>query len=230
MTLNQLALILLRENSRSTDDPDLVSVTEDWISDAIAEIGNTSEWKFFQKEYSFNTVASQATYTLPAEALDLKYLRVVSTDLEIVYIDPETLVHYSQDLEQTTSTPEFWWYESAGAIADAPLIIHIHPVPSSIIPMSAPYYFHPGVLASGDTIPVPRNRLLVIKERVRARFHLEDKEFASYDRVIADFRQKLAAAIVDERGKHARTYTLGTNDLPKRNRYYTRFDPGHYQN
>lgn len=231
MTVNELALELIREAQESSDDTDYVLIVEAWINDAISEIASVSEWKFFQKEFPINTIISTPTYDLPAEALDLKYLRFTDNHETIDYIDPERLVDVGVNINEV-SRPTYWWYESADlTIADAPLTIRLAPIPDTTYVLDAPYYFHPDTTGTTGIIPVPRDKLLVIKERVRANFLFEDKDYEGYRLMLQRFASKLQAAISTDRSKHARTLTLQVRDLPSGvNRKLARLDPNHFKN
>jgi len=231
MTLNDLALNLMIESSESTDDTDKLNVVLGWINDAISEIASLSEWKFFTKEYPLNTIQGVATYVLPAEALDLKYIRIPADDLEIEYIDPQRLVVAGYDIEQQ-SRPDYWWYQDANiATDDAPLTIKLSPVPDAIYALEAPYFFHPSTLTGTDKLPVPRDKVLVIKNRVRAYQKMMEKEYEAFDRQYQIFQSSLQAALLSDRKKHARSLTLQPRDIPSSShRKFARLDPNHYRN
>jgi hypothetical protein len=235
MTLNDLAIELLREHSVTTEDVNRIQITEQWINSAISEIADILEWRFFQKDFTITTSAGIPNFELPAEFVDFKYLRDKDTNLPIDYIDPKRLSDLGVDLE-LISRPYYWWYidrqTSMGSVlTDAPLIIRLHPIPDSTYTIDAPYYFHPGTLATDDTIPLPRNKIEVIRERVKAEFMFLHKEYEGYDRRMLNFQRKLAAAIDQEKTIRDRDLTLQARDLPSfSNRKLARFDPAHFQN
>lgn len=228
-TVNELALILMRENGEATDQTDRIAVVEQWISDAVSELASLSEWKFFQKEYTLTTVIGTSTYEIPAEALDLKYIRDPINDERIEYCDPEHLVQVGFDIDQQ-ARPRYWWYQNANlATEDLPLVVKFSPVPDIIYNFEAPYYFHPGELETTDLIPVPRDKFLVVKNMVRAKFFLYEKELEMYQLQMREVEKGMIAALNSDRKKHARELVMQIRDIPSTgNRRFARLDPSHY--
>lgn len=214
MTINQLAQILVREQAEKQSDPNFISMVENWIASALKVIALKSNWKFFQKDFTFDTVALQSEYNLPEEARQIKWLQLSTSDTKLIYRDKKRLADFRQDFEQL-GTPKFWTYSDNIIVSMNPLKrIELIPKPPSIMTVIGEYYFHPVNITSSTEIPLDESFDEIIQCYVRSKMMKVDKNYAGATLEMQDFNTLLAMAIQMERTKPAEDVVNEPTDIP----------------
>lgn len=214
MTVNQLAQILVREQAEKQGDLNFIAMVENWIASALKVIALKSQWKFFQKDFTFNTVALQSEYTLPEEARQVKWLQLSVSDTKLIYRDKKRLADFRQDFEQL-GTPKFWTYSNNTVVSMNPLKgIELIPIPNSIFTVIGEYYFHPVNIASDYEIPLDESFDEIIQCYVRGKMMKVDKNYAGATLEMNDFNTLLNTAIAMERLKPAEDVVNEPTDIP----------------
>lgn len=215
MTINQLALVLMADQDEASDNTDLVSVIESWISDAIDEISSATDWISLKSIFSLNTVASQATYTLDSSIKDIRSIRFTGTDEEITYVDEPRLFSIASDLEQLAK-PRFWFFDSqstnpADAIpAQPPLKIRFHPIADTVYPLMVSARKHALIapISGSAVIPFRQEMIPAIKDRVRAYILGNDKDYEGMQVYLQMFYDKVNKLVAKEESKPGANYLV----------------------
>lgn len=214
MTVNQLAQILVREQAEKQSDPNFIAMVENWIASALKVIALKSQWKFFQKDFTFNTVALQSIYSLPEEARQVKWLQLSNSDTVLIYRDRRKQAELRQDFEQV-GTPKFWSYTTNTVVSMNPLKqIELTPKPPSIVPVIGEYYYHPVNINSSYEIPLDESFDEIIQCYVRSKMMKVDKNYAGASLEMQDFNVLLNTAIAMERTKPAEQVVNEPTDIP----------------
>lgn len=214
MTINQLAQILVREQAEKQSDLNFIAMVENWIASALKVIALKSNWKFFQKNFTFNTEALLSEYNLPEEARQVKWLQLSNTDTKLIYRDERKLAELRQDFEEL-GTPKFWSYTDNIVLATNPLKrIRLTPKPPSIMTVIGEYYFHPVNITTDYEIPLDESFDEIIQCYVRAKMMKVDKNYAGASLEMQDFNNLLATAIQSERQKPAEDVVSEATDIP----------------
>lgn len=214
MTVNQLAQILVREQAEKQGDTNFIGMVENWIASALKVIALKSNWKFFKKEFSFNTVPSQQEYNLPEEARQVIWLQLSNTDTKLIYREKRKQADLRIDFEQL-GTPKFWSYADNIVSATNPLKrISLQPTPPSVIPVIGEYYFHPINITTSYEIPLDESFDEIIQCYVRSKMMKIDKNYAGATLEMQDFNSLLNTAIVMERQKPAEELVNEPTDIP----------------
>lgn len=222
MTINQLAQILIREESERQGDPNFVTMVENWINSAIKVIAIQSNWQFFRKEYLFNTFVGtvfpdHGIYTLPKDAKRVQYVRITSLDKRVTYRSASALARERYDLDQF-GEPKFWWYgdDRVDADGDARKSIVFTPIPTAVVEIEAPYYYSPQTLASAAHIPLSDEFFEPISSYVRGKMKRStEKDYAGANIEMRDFKETLSALIATYRTQPAEENGNMETDLPR---------------
>lgn len=233
LTVNALALILLREQDEATDNTEMVSTVESWIDDAVDEIANAYEWKLFQQVDSLSTVASQQAYALAQDVIDIKSIRFTDTDEPIDYQDIMNLTNIAENFENT-GKPRFWFYlEPTAGSNELIKNIGLSPIPDAIYPLKLHVQVHPTTtaLATGDNIPFRKEMVLAIKHRVRAYILMNDKDYEGSKFYLQAFYAKLEEMKgMETRSPAAKYLIMQPRDLGSQSdRRFARLDPSHFR-
>lgn len=235
MTINALALILIKENDEGSDNSEYVTVVEGWIDDAIDEVANFYEWKLFKRTDTINTVASTASYELSADVKDIRSIRFVDTDEPIDYVDEQRLAGIAENLENE-GKPRFWYYGPTSDLGtDVPLkSINLVPIPDAIYELEANVNIHPSsaVLANTVSIPFQKESILAIKNRVRAYMLMDDKDYEGAKIYLQMFYKQMEDMKAKEIGNpSAKFLVMQPRDLgTQSDRRFARLDPSHFRN
>jgi len=230
-TVNSLALEILQDMEKATDDTGAVARTEARVNNALDEIAVATNWNTFKARTTIPTVASQAQYNLPAGAREIITLRYLDTGEEIRRFTEQEAARRNMKLEDTGRARgwiEDGTVESGGNIL---LRFRLEPVPASIVNFEAYYYYHPSNVASSSTMPVQDHYLHLIKDYVKARLLEIDGKYDQAGLCQGRFVTNLETLRKKELGKVASLLVLKQTDLiniPKRNGPI--FDPSHFDN
>lgn len=214
MTVNQLAQILVREQSEKQGDLNFISMVENWIASALKVIALKSNWKFFKKDFEFDTVALQPDYTLPEEARQIIWLQIANTDTKLIYRDKRKQAELRVDFEQL-GTPKFWAYTENTVISMNPRKqFTLQPIPPSIMHIIGEIYYHPVNITSATEIPLDESFDEIIQCYVRSKMQKIDKNYTGATLEMADFNLLLNTAIQMERQKPAEELVNEPTDIP----------------
>ena len=234
LTVNALALVLMREMDEATDNTELVSVVESWIDDAVDEIASAYDWKIFKQIDTLSTVASQSTYALSENVIDVRGIRFVDTDEPVDYSDEQNLFGVAEDLENL-GKPRWWFYADTSTGTDEVVKnIRFSPIPDAIYSLTLSVQVHPSTTAliTSSNIPFRKETILAIKNRVRAYKLMDDKDYEGATAYLQMFYKKLDDMIAKEsKSPSAQILRMQPRDLHNQgDRRFARLDPSRFRN
>ena len=232
MTLNALALELIRAHGEVSVDTDYVTTTEQWIKDALDELATESSWRAFITHATLPTVASQQFYNLPTQVRDIGFVRNPPDDLHIEYITKKRAARMGLNLEQT-GRPRYWYYNDQENVAnDFRYEIGFYPIPDAIYNLDVEYEINIADLASGAHIPVQKNMILPLKFCARSYMYVADDNIESADWWYKRYLRTMERLMVQEQNKSADQQRMQQTDLPGSGHEgkYAILDPFHFHN
>lgn len=230
-TPNSLAIEILQNMEKSTDDAGFVQRVEKRVNDALDNIAITTNYNMFKTRAPFNTVATVATYQLPAGGRDIDQLRYTDTGQPIWMWGTQEAARCLAKLEDPGRAAV--WIEDGILVSGANVLyqFRLAPVPDSILQIEQTYYFHPSEVAASTVIPVLEQFIPLIRYYVKAELFELD---GMLDR--AKEQRDVYGKLVDrlekrEKRKVATASRQRYNDLPRGGgRAQAIFDPSHYRN
>lgn len=234
LTVNALALALLKENDESSDNTEMVSLVETWIDDAVDEIAEALDSKFFQQVDTLSTVAAQQAYALNENVIDVRSIRFVDTDEPIDYMDRQTLTGIAENFENE-GKPRYWFFlESTAGTDEQKRNIGFSPIPDAIYALELDVQVHPTttVLGTSSNVPFRKEWIIAIKHRVRAYMLMDDKDYEGAKMYLQMFYEKLNEMKAKEvRSPQAKFLVMQPRDLgTQQDRRFARLDPSRFRN
>ena len=234
MTVNELALVLMRETDEATDNTEMVTTVESWISDAVDEVAGAADWKLYKRTDSLTTTASDNTYSLEEDVKDVRSIRHVDTDEPIDYQDEASLAGVAEDFENT-GKPRWWFFiEPTDGTEQLVKNIGFSPIPDDAYDIQINVNYHPLIqpLITSNNIPIRQEAIIAIKHRVRAYILMNDKDYEGAKMYLQMFYEKLKEMIAKEnKTPSAQILRMQPRDLSNQNdRRNARLDPSHFRN
>jgi hypothetical protein len=231
-TVQSVALELIRELDENIGDLGLHAQFEAHVNNALDEIALITEYNHFQARTPINTVATQATYTLPVGAREVLQLRFIDTGSPIELFSIQDAAHRGLKMEEP-GRPQIWLedgVEQSGS--DVLLRIRFVPVPDAIYPIEAYYIFHPADVGASAQLPIQPQILTPLKYLVKARWHVIRQRYDAADRERQNYEKAIARVVRREQRKLARRTILGRNvDIARiRQRRGGPLPPDHFEN
>lgn len=230
-TPNSLAIEILQSMEKATDDAGFVQRVEKRVNDALDNIAITTNYNMFKTRSTFNTVATVATYQLPAGGRDIDQLRYTDTGQPIWLWGTQEAARAMAKLEDPSRAAV--WIEDGILVSGADVLyqFRLGPVPDSVLPIERTYYFHPSEVATSTVIPVLEQFIPLIRYYVKAElFELDGmldrakEQRGMYDKLVDRLEKR-------EKRKVAAASQQRYNDLPRGGgRAQAIFDPSHYKN
>ena len=230
MTLQELAIIVLREQSEAQDDPTHIAVIVEQIIDSLEEIATEADWRWLNQIGSFTTNIGQSTYNLPEGIREVKFMRIPATDRELDYLAPERMSRYGLDFEQS-GTPTHWFYVQPAVDAPNQTLVFgfkLYPVPNAAYTIE--YYMLKNFRSytASSQIPVQEEFLLLLKDRLRSYILTDDKDYDGADRAYQRFQTRLEKLRRREGTKNSNYLKLRTRDIASSAPRYARLDPNRF--
>jgi hypothetical protein len=230
-TPNSLAIEILQNMEKSTDDAGFVQRVEKRVNDALDNIAITTNYNMFKTRSSFSTAAATAVYQLPAGGRDIEQLRYTDTGEPIWLWGTQEAARYMAKLEDSGRARV--WIEDGILVSGVNVLyqFRLAPVPDSVLTVERTYYFHPSEVATSTVIPVMEQFIPLIRYYVKAELYELD---GMLDR--AKEQRNIYQNLVDklekrENRKIAATTQQRWNDLPSGGgRAQAIFDPSHFKN
>jgi len=230
-TPNSLAIEILQNMEKMTDDAGFVARVEKRVNDALDNIAITTNYNMFKTRSPFSTVATVATYQLPVGGRDIDQLVYTDTREPLWLWGTQEAARYMAKLEDAGRARV--WIEDGILVSGANVLyqFRLAPVPDSILQIEQTYYFHPSEVAASTVIPVLEQFIPLIRCYVKAELYELDgmldraKEQRSIYEKLVDKLEKR------EKRKVAATSQQRYNDLPRAGgRAQAIFDPSHFRN
>lgn len=230
-TVNSLALEILQDIDKATDDTGLISRTETRVNNALDAIAVATNWNSFHTRTTLATVATQSQYSMPQGAREIIQLRYPDTGEPITFITPQEVARRGIKLEDPGRAS--LWLEDGVVVSGANVLLRIRlaPVPASILNFEVEYYYHPSETASGSVLPIQDQHVTLVKDHVLSRLYEIDQKYDASDRCWKRYLSNLEPLIKKEMRKVASQTVLKQTDLTNiRRRGRPLFDPSHFNN
>jgi hypothetical protein len=229
MTVNGLAVELIRAHNDNQDDSDMILTVEQWIRDALDELALETNWKAFETYTTLTTGIGTPEYTLPINVRDIAFIRDPVNEKYVVYAEHARLAELHVDFEKQ-GEPDFWMFaQQVVTPPDVQNKIRFQPVPSSVINYDIGYQIVPARLLSMDTIPIQNEAILPLKFLVRAYMHFDDNNYDHADRFYQRYVSTVDKLMRRENNKSADIPRLQPRDIPRSsNRRFARLDRNHF--
>jgi hypothetical protein len=230
MTVNELAIEMLRAQNEAQDDTDFILTVEQWIRDALDELALYTDWRAFQTSDTITTIISQRVYTLAINVRDIRFIRDPVSDIKVSYETKARLVDLGLDLEKP-GRPDFYYPESVSVSApNVKYTIGFQPIPNAVYNFDVGYNIVPQRLLSMDTIPIQNEMILPLKNLTRSMMAFDDTDYDLADRLYARFVDQTDKLMRRENSKADDNPRLQQRDIPSRgrDRRLAHLDPNHF--
>lgn len=230
-TPNSIALEILKDLEKATDDAEFVARVETRVNNALDEIAVATDWNHFRARSAFSTVIGQAQYKLPQGGREIIQLRYVDTGEPIDLVTIQEAARRSVKLEEPGRARV--WLED-GAVVEGTNILYrfrLAPVPDSVLQVEQEYFYHPSEVASSAQLPVQDQLVTLVKDWVRASLFELDQKYDAADRARRRYELNLERLVRREKRKVAQRTQLKPSDLRSDGRRpQAMFDPSHFDN
>lgn len=230
-TPNSLALEILNDMEKATDDTEFVVRVEKRVNNALDEIAVTTEWNHFRMRSAFNTVIGQSTYQLPQGGREIIQLRYTDTGDGIDLVTIQEAARRSIKLEDAGRARV--WLEDGNLISGSNVLyqFRLAPVPDSILTIEREFYFHPSEVGTSATFPIQDQYLPLVRRFVRACLLRLDQKYDAADREQSAYNTLLDGLVKREKRKVAAETRLKVSDIQRGGRRpQAVFDPSHFDN
>lgn len=230
-TPNSLALELLQELEKATDDPAFVSRVEKRVNDGLDEIAVSTDYNMFKTRSTFSTVIAQAQYQLPVGGREIVQLRYIDTGEPIFLWTVQEAARHGAKLENPGRARV--WLQDGNLTAGANILyqFRLAPVPDSVLQVEQEYYYHPSEVPTATVIPIQDQYLPLVRRFVRASLLRLDQKYDQADREQAQYDKLLDGLVKREKRKVAANTGLKASDLKRDGgRPQAMFDPSHFDN
>lgn len=234
MTINALALELIRSHSEDSTDTTYVLVVETWIRDSLSEINSATRWEYSRAVESFSTVVGVSDYLLPPGLGEIELLRTVSPRQTIEYLhSPEFLAIRGFDFVQK-DRPLYWSFvDDDVSTGEQTFKIRLFPTPSSILSIERFGIYNIANLLTTSQIPLQADKIAtLLKDRVRAYMLEHDKDYEGSDRSYQRFIGNLRLAVdrLNMKPRANINSRMQVSDIRNTSEPMARLDPSHFGN
>lgn len=231
MTIEDFALLMIREQDESSLDTDYVEVVKGWTEDAIDELLLAHDWKELRRTKTITGVVGNNVYTIDQGVREIRAMRFQDTNEPIDYMDGEMLYSIAEDLEKQRK-PQFWFWESSVFQSnDTQLKIQFDCKFDSTYVIEYLAIVDPLSLTSTNVnVPVQRQMFTALKHRVRAFIYEQDGQDAQSVSYINQFYAVINRLTEKDNAKSANNLRLQARDISNtRDRRLARLDPNHFR-
>lgn len=200
-TKAQLAQDLAVEAGEQYDDIDIKEQFEEWVQWAVDEVYAGSPWFFRNASGDITTANGTKVYTLGSTVAQVRDMVVTGVPAgqesidgrHIVYAPVERLIAHGNDLDEA-GAPKYWYF--AGVDSSTALKVAFQPVPNGIFTVTVHELQRPADLGSDDSIPLPKEYLTAVRDKVRFFLAMSDgrvQDAGVFQQGFAALMQQLAA-------------------------------------
>lgn len=195
-TLNQIAEEMALEVGEQYGDLDVADQFQKWAQEAIDEVYSDTRWFFKNAVEDVSPVAGTAEYQLSSTVSEIRDIRIPALTTRIAYFPIERINARGWSLSEA-GTPKAWYHSGTGTAGE--LKISFYPVPDAafITAIAADPVIEvhtlkrPPQLGISDNVPLPQEYIRLIKDGVRYRVCLGDKDMQGYEASRRSFMEGL---------------------------------------
>lgn len=175
-TVNEIALSIMNEFGEDTSNSNLLTQVEEWIKNVYDEIGIQTNWKYLWLIEAINTSITLRTYSF-AGIFEQEISAQFSVDnMPLVYKTRQELMNLGINI-LLAGKPKYWYTESYSPISET-FTIGLYPVPDAVYSISFFGKISPQELISTTKLPMPKQFIFVLKDGVRFRYKMDDKDYS----------------------------------------------------
>jgi hypothetical protein len=230
MTLNDFALIMMREQDEASDNTELVEVYKTWTEDAIDELLLAHDWRELKRTKTITGTVGDNKYTIDQGVREIIAMRFQDTNEIIDYADAAFLYSIGEDLEKQRK-PQFWFWESSVfQSGDTQLKVQFDSKFDSAYIIEFLAVVDPLSLTVANTnIQLQRQMISALKHRVRAFSYEQDDELEKMQIYLGYFNATVEKLKSKDNAKSANVTRLQPRDISnQRDRRLARLDPNHF--
>lgn len=227
-TVNELALILMREAGEVASNAALVAQYESWIQDIFDDIGIACKWRYLWEMNSLTTVDGTALYTLDGvldQEISAKFVDDTNSPLRMGY--KQDLMNRGLNLD-LAGKPQYWIVEEYDSDTEK-FTTRLWPVPDAVYEISFLGILQPQELTSTTKLTFPRRFISTIKHGVRALSREDDEKYDGADRAESRYKLGLRQLI---KGNTLGAYRpqMQIQDIPSTYPQFVKLPPDHFRN
>jgi hypothetical protein len=230
MTIEDFALMMIRDQDESSLDTDYLEVVKEWTEEGIDELLLAHDWRELRRTKTFTTDTINSVYTIDAGVREIRAMRFKDTNIPIKYLDAEMLYSIAEDLEKTQK-PHFWFWESSVFQSnDTQLKIQFNSIPDAAYVIEYLAIVDPLSLTSVNVnVPVQRQMFSAIKNFVRSKIYEQDGNDVQAASYLQQFYNGINRLMDKDNAKSASTPRLQPRDISNtRERRLATLDPDHF--
>lgn len=229
-TVNEIALSIMKEFGEDTSNSDLLVQVEEWIKNVYDEIGIQTKWKYLWLAEAINTIIGERSYALVGAFSDHFAAQYNgSGNAPLIYKNRSEMMNLSSPLTMQTGKPKYWYINSYDSVTER-FIIRLYPIPDAIYQISFYGILMPQELVSTTKLPMPKEFIFVLKDGVRYRYKMDDKDFSGADRFDTKFKANINLLKQRNDMPVALKQRMYIQDISSGNDPLVRFPPDHFRN
>lgn len=230
MTIEDFALMMIRDQDESTLDADYLAVVKEWTEEGIDELLMAHDWRELRRTKTITGVVGNNIYTIDAGVREIRAMRFQDTNEPIDYLDGELLYSIAENLEQTKK-PEYWFWESSVfESSDTKLKVQFNSKFDSAYVIEYLAIVDPlSLTAVNVNMPVQRQMFSAIKNFVRSKIYEQDGNDIQSASYLQQFYGGIQRLMEKDNNKAANNLRLQTRDISNTvDRRLARLDPNHF--
>jgi hypothetical protein len=212
-TPNSVAIEILQELEKATDDAGFVARVEKRVNDALDEIAITTNYNMFKTRSTFNTVAGTAVYQLPAGGREIEQLRYTDNGQPIWLWGTQEAARQGAMLENDGRASV--WIEDGVLVSGSNTLyqFRLGPVPNSVLEIEQTFYYHPSEIATADPIPIQDQYLPLVRRFVKASIYRLDNKYDAAQIEQVAYDKLLDGLVKQEKRKVAKSTRMRASDV-----------------
>lgn len=211
---------------KRTDDTEFVARVEKRVNYALDEIAVATNYNMFKTRSTFNTVAGQAEYQLPAGGREIEQLRYTDTGEPIWLWTTQEAARAMAKLEDDGRAKV--WIED-GVITSGANVLYqfrLARVPDSILEIERTFFYHPSEIATSTVIPVQNQYIPLVRRFVKASLYELSQQENKAEIERKQYDKLLEGLVRQEKRKVAAITQMKANDIRRDGgRPQAQFDP-----
>jgi hypothetical protein len=230
MTIEDFALMMIRDQDESSLDADYLAVVKEWTEEGIDELLLAHDWRELRRTKTITGVVGTSIYTIDEGVREIRAMRFQDNNEPIDYLDGEMLYSIAENLEQQKK-PEYWFWESSVFDSnDVKLKVQFNSKFDSAYVIEYLAIVDPLSLTSANiNMPVQRQMFSAIKDFVRSKIYEQDGNDIQSQKYLQKFYGTLGKLLDKDNSKSANNLRLQTRDITNTvDRKLARLDPNHF--
>lgn len=227
-TVNQVATQLMVEFGEDTSNSNIVSKFEAWIQDIFDEIGVQTEWQYRYLIEAKNTVAGTRLYTFSGLQDQILSAQFVDNLVPVTYKSKLELQQMGLDLN-LTGRPRYMYIEKYDDTTEQ-YTIGLQPIPNAVYSINFLGLLQPQQLSSTTKLPFSRKFLFLLKDGIRFRLKIADKDFNAAQLFRSNFKDNLEVMKKQDTVNKNQYRRMQVQDISSGRDDLVQLPPDHFRN